>query len=89
MTSAVALLSSMRRTLRRLPIPRPPGPVTCSIGLVEVLPDCYYGDYEIQEASNRAKNYAKAQGKDAIASFRDLAWLDSELAIFPTSDETS
>jgi GGDEF domain-containing protein len=69
-----SLIHGIQDRLKRVDVLSPPGPVTCSVGIVEVSTDCYYGDFEIQTAANWAKNAAKAGGKDCIAGFATPEW---------------
>jgi GGDEF domain-containing protein len=45
-----------------------PAPVTASIGLVEIAPDAEYTSHDLLIFANSAKQFAKENGKNCLAS---------------------
>ncbi len=54
---------------------------TVSAGICPVGPDCILTDREVLERANRAKNHAKAHGKDRVAWYRGELYRDDLLEI--------
>jgi diguanylate cyclase (GGDEF)-like protein len=50
-----------------------------SIGMCIVDPDCFLTEREIEERANRAKNYAKEQGRNCIATYRSSFFREQDL----------
>jgi diguanylate cyclase (GGDEF)-like protein len=53
---------------------------TISVGVSSVTLDCFLTDREILEQANRAKNFAKNNGKNCIAYYSDSNLMDVRLA---------
>jgi diguanylate cyclase (GGDEF)-like protein len=54
---------------------------TVSIGALFVGADCFLTEREIEERANRAKNFAKKNGKNCIATYKGAYYADSELYV--------
>ena len=54
---------------------------TVSIGALFVPSDCFLTEREVEDRANRAKNFAKKNGKNCIATFKGTYYDDSELVI--------
>jgi diguanylate cyclase (GGDEF)-like protein len=54
---------------------------TVSIGAVWVANDCFLTEREIEDRANRAKNFAKKNGKNCIATYNGQYYQESELVI--------
>lgn len=54
---------------------------TVSIGLVIVRPDCHLTGSEIEAAAAAAKQFAKQQGRDLVATFRPGSFLSHDLYV--------
>jgi diguanylate cyclase (GGDEF)-like protein len=78
---AVRLVRRFQNALRELPLPGIDESPTVSAGICPVEPDCILTDREVLERANRAKNHAKAQGKDRVAWFRGELYRDDQLEL--------
>lgn len=65
--------------LSGLSLPGIDAPPTVSAGLCPVGPDCFLTDREVQERANRAKNHAKAAGKNTVAAYRGDLYRDADI----------
>ncbi len=54
---------------------------TVSIGALFVPSDCFLTEREVEDRANRAKNFAKKNGKNCIATFKGNFYNESELVI--------
>jgi diguanylate cyclase (GGDEF)-like protein len=54
---------------------------TVSIGAVWIPYDCFLTEREIEDRANRAKNFAKKNGKNCIATYRNEYYSESDLVI--------
>lgn len=63
----VEYLRSLQAKIAELTLPGIDHLPTVSAGVCPVPPDCIFTDREVQERANRAKNSAKAEGKNSIA----------------------
>ncbi len=54
---------------------------TVSIGALFVPADCFLTEHEIEDRANRAKNFAKKNGKNCIATYRGTFYEDKELQV--------
>ena len=54
---------------------------TVSIGAIYVSADCFLTEREIEDRANRAKNFAKKNGKNCIATYKGGFYDEKELAI--------
>ena len=54
---------------------------TVSIGALFVSADCFLTEREIEDRANRAKNFAKKNGKNCIATFKGSYYTDAELYV--------
>ena len=73
------LLHRFQAALRDLGLPGIEQPLTVSAGICPVGPDCILTDREVLERANRAKNHAKAQGKDRLAWYCGELYRDEHL----------
>lgn len=55
--------------------------ITVSIGMLWVGSDCFLTEREIEDRSNRAKNFAKKNGKNCVATFRGSYFAEKDLFI--------
>jgi len=76
---AVRLLQRFQAALRELALAGIESTPTISAGICPVEPDCILTDREALERANRAKNHAKAQGKDRVAWYRGELYRDDLL----------
>lgn len=60
-----------------------------SIGIVEVTENSYQTDREIQDAAAFAKNHAKKQGKNCIATFKGISFASEEIYVVPNNIQSS
>lgn len=70
-TLAVSFLDTLRLTLGELQYPGIRERTTVSIGFYSVDSDCLLTDREIERRINRAKKFAKENGKNCIATYKD------------------
>lgn len=54
---------------------------TVSIGALFVPSDCFLTEREVEDRANRAKNFAKQNGKNCIATYKGTYYNESELVI--------
>jgi len=54
---------------------------TVSIGALFVSADCFLTEREIEDRANRAKNFAKKNGKNCIATYKGAYYSESDLVI--------
>jgi diguanylate cyclase (GGDEF)-like protein len=54
---------------------------TVSIGALFVSADCFLTEKEIEDRANRAKNFAKKNGKNCIATYKGAFYAESDLVI--------
>lgn len=80
---SISFLQELRCKLAELSYPAIPEKTTVSIGLCVVDPDCPFTDRELLERANRAKQFAKQNGKDCIATYRGPRYIAQELAVIP------
>lgn len=78
---AIGFLDELRHKLAGLSYPDIAETTTVSIGLCVVDPDCPLTDRELLDRANRAKQFAKAQGKNRIATYDGSRLVERELAI--------
>lgn len=78
---AVRLVRRFQAALRELVLAGIDAPPTISAGICPVGPDCILTDREVLERANRAKNHAKAHGKDRVAWFRGELYRDDLLEL--------
>jgi diguanylate cyclase (GGDEF)-like protein len=64
---AEATLDDLRTEVRSLRYPGIPARTTISIGLFIIAPDCTLSTFEVERASEQAKNVAKKAGRNQIA----------------------
>ncbi|MCA9704297.1 MAG: GGDEF domain-containing protein [Myxococcales bacterium] len=76
---AVRLVDRFRAALRELPLAGIDEVLTVSAGVCPVGPDCILTDREALERANRAKNHAKAHGKDRVAWYEGELYRDEQL----------
>lgn len=54
---------------------------TVSIGALFVPSDCFLTEREVEDRANRAKNFAKKNGKNCIATYKGTYYNDAELIV--------
>ena len=79
--TAIFLLNSLRREIKSLRYPEIADRLTVSMGVCVLDPEASLTDREAQERANRAKNYAKDQGRDRIATYQGPLFRDDELEV--------
>jgi diguanylate cyclase (GGDEF)-like protein len=77
--TAVAFMRRFSERLRELSLPGIDALPTVSAGICPVGPDCILTDREAQDRANRAKNAAKATGKNRIACYGGELYRDEDL----------
>ena len=80
---AVAFLDELRRKLADLAYPDVKEKTTVSIGLCIVDADCPLTDRELRGRANGAKQFAKENGRNCIATYRGSRFVDQELQLAP------
>lgn len=55
--------------------------ITVSVGMIWVGSDCFLTEREIEDRANRAKNFAKKNGKNCVATFRGQYFADKDLFV--------
>lgn len=80
---AIRFLDELRGKLADLTYPDIAERTTVSIGLCMVDPDCPLTDRELLDRANRAKQFAKANGKNRIAAYRGPLLIEQELECIP------
>lgn len=83
---AVAFLDELRRKLSSLKYPVIDGATTVSIGCCVADPDCPLTDRELRDRANLAKEFAKRQGKNRIATYEGSRLVQDELRIVSPAD---
>ncbi len=76
---ALDFLDELRRKLAELQYPEIDGSTTVSIGVCVVGPDCPLTDRELRDRANQAKNYAKKEGKNRLATYYGPRFVPEEL----------
>jgi diguanylate cyclase (GGDEF)-like protein len=74
-------IEDYRQTLQKLRFVGIEEPITLSIGLCEIHADLPLTEREIEERANVAKNFAKDQGKDRVATYGNEQLLHGDLRI--------
>ena len=84
---SISFLDELRCKLADLSYPDIAEKTTVSIGLCIVDSECPLTDRELLDRANRAKQFAKKQGKNRIATYRGPRFLQQELEVvrFPVS----
>jgi GGDEF domain-containing protein len=67
--------------LAKLEYPEIQGKTTVSIGLCVVEPDCPLTDRELRDRASRAKQYAKDNGRNCIATYQGSRFIAEELQL--------
>jgi diguanylate cyclase (GGDEF)-like protein len=78
---AVRLVRRFQAALHELVLAGIEASPTVSAGICPVGPDCILTDREVLERANRAKNHAKAHGKDRVAWYRGELYRDDLLEV--------
>jgi diguanylate cyclase (GGDEF)-like protein len=81
---AVMFLDELRKKIAELCFRDIQEKTTVSIGFCVVDRDCYLTDREIEERTNRAMNFAKEQGKNCLATYRQMKFKDDRLQVVLT-----
>jgi diguanylate cyclase (GGDEF)-like protein len=82
---ALASMDSLRRGLGSLTYEGITKRTTVSIGVFVVRPECHLTGSEILDAAARAKNYAKAQGRDCVAYYGEAGFHEGHIQVAPQS----
>ncbi len=80
---AIRFLDELREKLANLTYPEMAERATVSIGLCIVDPDCPLTDRELLDRANKAKEFAKNQGKNRIATYATVRMNEGELHLAP------
>jgi diguanylate cyclase (GGDEF)-like protein len=78
---AIYFLNAIRLGVSEIRYAGIDGVTTVSVGFCYVDADCLLTDREIEARANKAKNFAKKQGKNRIATFKGTAFEDGDLVI--------
>jgi diguanylate cyclase (GGDEF)-like protein len=78
---ALASMDTLREALGELTYEGTERKTTVSVGVVTVRPDCHLTGREIEAAANRAKNFAKAKGRNCVASYTTPFFRDQDLKV--------
>jgi len=78
---SIAFLEELRFKLAELKYPDIPGQTTVSIGLCIVESDCPLTDRELRDRANQAKEFAKKEGRNCIATYEGSRFVAQELQI--------
>ena len=78
---ALASMNRLRERLGTISYEGTQRRTTVSIGVVTVRPDCHLTDQEIETAAAAAKQYAKAQGRDRVATYNSPMFVPNDLRI--------
>lgn|SRR5262245_3196064 len=78
---SISFLDELRCQLADLSYPDIGEKTTVSIGLCIVDPDCPLTDRELLDRANRAKQFAKQNGKNRIATYRGPRFVSQELEV--------
>jgi diguanylate cyclase (GGDEF)-like protein len=78
---AIAFLDELRCKLAAVQYPDIDGAPTVSIGVCLAEPDCPLTDRELRDRANRAKKFAKDQGKNCIATCEGPRLVRDELRV--------
>lgn len=77
----IAFLDELSIKLAGLNYPEIEGSTTVSIGLCVVEPDCPLTDRELRDRASLAKQFAKAEGRNCIATYDGSRMISDELRI--------
>src|SRR5258705_3731360 len=77
----LSLLDDIRLRFRGLIYRNISERTSVSIGMCVVDPDCFLTEREIEERANRAKNFAKEQGRDCVATYRGSLFREQDLYV--------
>ena len=77
----LSLLEDIRLRLQGLIYRNIPERTSVSIGMCVLGPDCFLTEREAEERANRAKNYAKQQGRNRIATYRGSIFREEDLCV--------
>jgi diguanylate cyclase (GGDEF)-like protein len=78
---SIAFLDELRCKLAELGYPDIEGNTTVSIGLCIVESDCPLTDRELRDRANHAKNFAKKNHKNCIATYDGPRFIEQELKV--------
>jgi diguanylate cyclase (GGDEF)-like protein len=79
--TASVFLDELRHSISQLSYDGIKEKTTISIGFCSVDLDCYLTPREIQKRANRAKDFAKKNGRDCIATYTDTDFEDKALKV--------
>jgi diguanylate cyclase (GGDEF)-like protein len=82
---SIGFMHELRCKLADLSYPAIPEKTTVSIGLCMADSECHLTDRELLDRANRAKQFAKAKGKNRIATYNGPHFIAQELEIVPAS----
>lgn len=77
----VGFIKEFQQKLRMISYRGIPEKTTVSIGSLFVGADCFLTEREIEDRANRAKNFAKKNGKNCIATYKGAYFSESDLVI--------
>lgn len=78
---AIEFLDEVREKVASLTYSQIERKATVSIGVCIAGPDCYLTNREIQEKANKAKERAKREGRNRIATYKGDSYRDEDLEI--------
>lgn len=80
-SQAAEFLKSFQKDLQELEYFDIKKRITVSIGIFEVSENCIQTDCEVEERAASAKNFAKVQGKNCIATYKKESFADEDLQV--------
>jgi diguanylate cyclase (GGDEF)-like protein len=86
---AMAFLSGFRKRVAALRFLGTDKTITVSIGLCVADRDCFLTDGELLQRAEQAKNFAKKEGRDRIASYAGRLFDESELRVVTPATPSS
>jgi diguanylate cyclase (GGDEF)-like protein len=78
---AVVVMDDLRLRLGGLTYRNIVEKTTVSIGICIVEPDCFLTEGEVEQRANRAKNYAKEQGRNCIGTYGGSLFREEDLRV--------
>lgn len=79
--TTVFFLATLRQKLARFEYEKTKKRTTVSMGFVVIEPDCPLSNADLIHRAKKAKNYAKASGRDCLATYCDSSFEDTKLII--------
>ena len=84
-TIAFHFLDALRTSVAEIKYRHVEERTTISVGFCSIDEDTYLTDREIENRANKAKNFAKKNGKNCIATYQGRRFEEDELRLVPPS----